>query len=141
MNNEPIFQIVALVGMVPEAAGQIFHNDAVDLSGLNESEQPLKIRAFLIGGAAYPVIDEFIHQYVFVVVELIVEPVCQDKPLIMNALGFVVSAGILTGQPDVKPDIPGFAFACFRQDFIPGLRPCHSSSFPAALYRKNAVRA
>ena len=104
MSDEPIFQIIALVGMVPEAAGQIFDHDTIDLSGLNTSKQPLKIRAFLIGGAAYPVIDEFIHQQVFVVVELIVEPVCQDKPLIMNALGFVVSPGILTGQPDVKPD-------------------------------------
>ena len=94
---EPVIQIVALIAVVPKRTGKVFHDYAIDSPVLDVRQHPLKIFTFVVGGARNTIVHIFVYYDILVAVLKPGNVFLDDCPLVGNALGFVVAAGVFFG--------------------------------------------
>ena len=115
VKGDELFQKVALVCAVPKRPGQILYNDAVDPSAFHILNHALKIPPFQVRRAAGPVINIGVHHFIKAVLKEAGNFIVQDFVLIDD--GFRDNISIVTGEPDIFPnlpnDLPGHGFAGF----------------------------
>ena len=108
MTGKPVIQIVALVAVIAEGAGEVFYDNTVDAAPFNVGQHPLKILPLVIRCAGNPIIHILVNNNVLVAVVEAGDMFLNDFSLIGYALALVKASRVLLGKPDVNCNPPYF---------------------------------